>query len=276
MARTTVRTLQEQKARGEKIAMVTAYDFPSARIADEAGLDLILVGDSLGMAILGYETTLPVTMDEMLYHTKAVARGVKNSLLVADMPFLSYHLTIPEAIANAGKFLQEAGAQAVKLEGGQDRIEVIQAIVKAGIPVMGHLGLTPQSVHQLGGYKVQGKEKAQAQKLLEEARELEEAGVFSLVLECIPSRLAETISRSLSIPTIGIGAGPCCDGQVLVWHDLLGITRNLKPRFVKRYANLHAEMLQAVKAYKDEVKEGKFPLAEHSFTMEVENLPNLY
>jgi 3-methyl-2-oxobutanoate hydroxymethyltransferase len=276
MARATVNTLKEKKARGEKITMVTAYDYPSARLAEEAGIDMILVGDSLAMAVLGYETTLPVTMDEMIYHNKAVVRGAANTFVVGDMPFLSYHRSREEAVTNAGRFLQEAGAQAVKLEGGQERLDVIKAIISAGIPVLGHLGLTPQAVHQMGGYKVQGKEKEQAEKLLADAKLLEEAGIFALVLECVPAPLAQVISRSLTIPTIGIGAGPGCDGQVLVWHDLLGITQNMKPRFVKRYADLYSDILQALKTYKDEVQSGKFPEQEHSFGMNSENIPKLY
>ncbi|MFZ5752791.1 MAG: 3-methyl-2-oxobutanoate hydroxymethyltransferase [Bacillota bacterium] len=276
MARETVTTLKEKKAREEKITMVTAYDYPSARLAEEAGIDMILVGDSLAMAVLGHETTLPVTMDEMIYHTKTVVRGAANTFVVGDMPFLSYHRSREDAVTNAGRFLQEAGAQAVKLEGGQEKLDVIKAIISAGIPVLGHLGLTPQSVHQMGGYKVQGKEKEQAERLLLDAKLLEEAGVFALVLECIPAPLAQVISRSLTIPTIGIGAGPQCDGQVLVWHDLLGITQNMKPRFVKRYADLYTHILQALKAYKDEVQSGKFPAEEHCFGMNSAFLPKLY
>jgi len=276
MARVTVSTLREKKQQGEKLVMLTAYDFPSAVLADEAGIEMILVGDSLGMAVLGYETTLPVTMEDMLYHTRMVSRGAKNSMVVGDMPFLSYHLTIEQGVANSGRFLQEAGAQAVKLEGGQEKIAVIQAIVSTGIPVVGHLGLTPQSVHQLGGYKVQGQGKEQAAKLLQDARLLEEAGICALVLECVPAALAKVISSSLAIPTIGIGAGPHCDGQVLVWHDLLGITQNMKPRFVKHYADLHTDILKALSGYREDVKQGSFPQAEHSFGMAEENLPKLY
>lgn len=276
MSRITINVLKEKKTKGEKIAMVTAYDYPSARMADEAGLDIILVGDSLGMAVLGYETTIPVTMDEMIHHTKAVARGVKNCFLVGDMPFLTYHLNAKQALLNAGRFLQEGGAQAVKLEGGEERSCIIEPLVSAGIPVMGHIGLTPQSVHQLGGYKVQGKEKDQANKLLCDAKRLEDAGIFALVLECVPAQLAKVISESIKIPTIGIGAGPDCDGQVLVWHDLLGITQNMKPRFVKNYANLQEDINSALKTYCREVKEGKFPLAEHSFTMTENIVPKLY
>jgi 3-methyl-2-oxobutanoate hydroxymethyltransferase len=276
MGKTTVSSLKEKKARGEKISMLTAYDYPSAKMVEAAGLDIILVGDSLGMAVLGYDTTLPVSMDEMIHHTKAVTRGAQNTFVVGDMPFLSFHLSLDEAVANAGRFLQEAGAQAIKLEGGEERIEVIKKIVSTGIPVMGHIGLTPQSVNQMGGFKVQGKDREQAEKLLREAKMLEEAGIFSLVLECVPAPLAETISKALTIPTIGIGAGVGCDGQVLVWHDILGITQNMKPRFVKAYTELHAVIIDALKAYKNEVEDGKFPGEGHSFTMREENIPKLY
>ena len=276
MGKVTVSTLKEKKARGEKITMITAYDYPSARMADEAGLDILLVGDSLGMAMLGYETTLPVTMNEMIHHTKAVVRGAKNALVVADMPFLSYHRSIDEAIGNAGRFIQEAGAQAVKLEGGEERINVTKAIIGAGIPVLAHIGLTPQSVHQMGGFKVQGKDKEKAEKLLRDAKLLEEAGVFGVVLECVPAPLSKLISEALTIPTIGIGGGPDCDGQVLVWHDVLGITQNLKPRFVKAYANLYPVIVEALQTYKKEVEQGEFPQKEHSFTMNEENIPRIY
>lgn len=276
MGKVTVSTLKEKKARGEKITMVTAYDYPSARMADEAGLDILLVGDSLGMAMLGYETTLPVTMNEMIHHTKAVVRGAKNALVVGDMPFLSYHRSLDEAIANAGRFIQEGGAQAVKLEGGEERLDVTKAIIGAGIPVLGHIGLTPQSVHQMGGFKVQGKDKEKAEKLLRDAKLLEEAGIFALVLECVPAPLAKVISEALTIPTIGIGGGPDCDGQVLVWHDILGITQNLKPRFVKAYANLYPVIVEALQTYKREVEQGEFPQKEHSFTMNEENIPRIY
>ncbi len=272
----TVSTIKEKKRCHEKITMVTAYDFPSACLVEEAGIEMILVGDSLGMAVLGYDTTLPVTMDEMIHHTKAVTRGTRQTFVVADMPFLSYHRSLDEAIANAGRFLQEAGAQAVKLEGGRERCSLIQALTEAGIPVLAHIGLTPQSVHQLGGYKVQGKDAEQAQKLLEAALALEKAGAFGVVLECVPETLATAISQSLAIPTIGIGAGAGCDGQVLVWHDLLGITPGTKPRFVKLYANLREQILEALQAYKSEVTEIKFPSEAHVFTMNAENLPKLY
>lgn len=276
MGRATVSSLKEKKARGEKITMLTAYDYPSAKMVQEAGIDMILVGDSLGMAMLGYDTTLPVTMDEMVHHTKAVTRGAKDTFVVADMPFLSYHLSLDEAVKNAGRFLQEAGAQAVKLEGGQERVEAIKTMVAAGIPVMGHIGLTPQSVNQMGGFKVQGKNKEQAEKLLRDAQILEEAGAFSIVLECVPAPLAAAINKALTIPTIGIGAGVDCDGQVLVWHDVLGITQNLKPKFVKKYADLYTGIIESLKTYKQEVEEAKFPGNEHSFTMREEDIPKLY
>lgn len=276
MARMTVATLKEKKVRQEKITMVTAYDFPSAQLVEEAGIDMILVGDSLGMVILGYDTTLPVTMNDMVYHTKAVTRGAPNTFVVGDMPFLSYHRSLDEAIANAGRFLQEAGAQAVKLEGGRERSEVVRTLVESGIPVLGHLGLTPQSVNQLGGYKVQGKDAQQAKKLMEDAKILEETGAFALVLECVPAPLAAVISEALTIPTIGIGAGAGCNGQVLVWHDLLGITAGTKPRFVKQFANLHDQIVGALKSYKAEVAEARFPGEEHTFTMKNENIPKIY
>jgi len=276
VAKTTVSTLKEKKARGEKIVMITAYDFPAAKVANEVGVDLILVGDSLGNTVLGYDNTLPVTMDMMIHHTKAVVRGAGETFVVGDMPFLSYHLSINEAVANAGRFLKEAGSQAVKLEGGEEKAEVTKAIVEAGIPVLGHIGLTPQTVHQMGGFKVQGKNKEQAEKLLRDAKILEKAGCFAIVLECVPAQLAEVISKSISIPTIGIGGGPGCDGQVLVWHDIMGITQNMKPKFVKRYADLYTEMVKAVKTYKEEVEQGVFPGPEHCFTMNEENIPKLY
>ena len=230
--------------------MLTAYDYPTALVMDQAGIDMILVGDSLGMVVLGYDSTLPVTMDEMIHHCKAVARGAKYALLVGDMPFMSYQASTSEAVKNAGRFLQEAGMNAVKLEGGSERADTIRAIVGAGIPVMGHLGLTPQSIHQLGGFRPQGRDADAAYKLLENAQILQDAGCFSLVLESIPGRLAQLVSQRLVIPTIGIGAGAGCDGQVLVTHDLLGIFERFTPKFVKRYANLSAEMRKAFSDYK--------------------------
>lgn len=271
----TVSVLREQKVEGRKISMVTAYDYPSARMADEAEMDMILVGDSLGNTMLGYETTLPVTMEDLVHHTKAVCRGVRHTLVVADLPFLSYHVSAEQAVINAGRLIQEGGAQAVKLEGGKERLEVVRRIIAAEIPVMGHLGLTPQSVNQMGGFKVQGKSKEQAEKVLADALLLEEAGVFAIVLECVPAPLAELITEKLSIPTIGIGAGAGCDGQVLVWHDLLGITPDFTPRFVKKYAHLHEDIVGALQQYKAEVETGQFPGAEHSFGMKEEELAKL-
>jgi 3-methyl-2-oxobutanoate hydroxymethyltransferase len=263
----TTLALRRKKARQEAISMLTAYDYPTALSIDQAGIDVILVGDSLGMVVLGYANTLPVTMEDMLHHCKAVARGAQYALLVGDMPFMSYQVSAAEALRNAGRFLQEAGMDAVKLEGGQERAEAIQAMVGAGIPVMGHLGLTPQSVNQLGGFRPQGMQAAAARWLLEDALALQEAGCFSLVLESIPARLAELVTRRLEIPTIGIGAGPGCDGQVLVTHDLLGLFDRFTPRFVKKYADLHGALLGAFAAYKSDVEAHAFPAAEHSVEM---------
>jgi 3-methyl-2-oxobutanoate hydroxymethyltransferase len=263
----TTQTLRACKQNGEIITMLTAYDYPTALAIDQAGIDVILVGDSLGMVVLGYPNTLPVTMEDMLHHCKAVARGAQYALLVGDMPFMSYQVSTSEAVRNAGRFLQEAGMDAVKLEGGRERLETIRAIRDAGIPVMGHLGLTPQSVHQLGGFRPQGREAAAAQRLLEDALLLQEAGCFSIVLESLPARLARLISERLEIPTIGIGAGVGCDGQVLVTHDLLGLFERFTPRFVKKYADLHAEMARAFTAYRLDVEDRLFPAEEHSIEM---------
>jgi 3-methyl-2-oxobutanoate hydroxymethyltransferase len=263
----TTQTLRARKQNGELISMLTAYDYPTALAIDQAGVDVILVGDSLGMVVLGYANTLPVTMEDMLHHCKAVARGAQFSLLVGDMPFLSYQVSVPEAVRNAGRFLQEAGMDAVKLEGGRERVDAIRAILAAGIPVMGHLGLTPQSVHQLGGFRPQGREAAAALRLVEDALLLQEAGCFSIVLESLPARLARLISERLEIPTIGIGAGAGCDGQVLVTHDLLGLFERFTPRFVKKYADLHSEMKRAFSAYRQDVVENLFPADEHSIEM---------
>jgi 3-methyl-2-oxobutanoate hydroxymethyltransferase len=232
---------------------------------DEAGVDIILVGDSLGMVILGYDSTLPVTMDEMIHHTKAVSRAVKRAMVVGDMPFMSYQVSAEDALYNAARFLQEAGAQGVKLEGGREVAEITRRITSAGIPVMAHLGLTPQSVHQFGGYKVQGKEDASAKRIMEDAKILEEAGAFSLVLECVPATLAKDVSESLTIPTIGIGAGVHCDGQVLVLHDMLGMFEKFIPKFVKTYVKLNVQMKESIQQYIDEVKRGVFPEKKHSF-----------
>jgi 3-methyl-2-oxobutanoate hydroxymethyltransferase len=263
----TLQTLQAKKERGEPITMLTAYDYATASAIDRAGVDAILVGDSLGMVVLGYATTLPVTMDDMLHHCRAVARGAQRAHLIGDMPFMSYQAETAEAVRNAGRFLQEAGMEAVKLEGGRDVAETIRAIVAAGIPVMGHLGLTPQSVHKLGGFRPQAKSAAAAQRLVEDAGILEEAGCYALVLESIPDRVAELISRRLGIPTIGIGAGAGCDGQVLVTHDLLGLFDRFTPKFVKRYADLHGEMQRAFANYMAEVQTREFPALEHTTPM---------
>ncbi|MBI2265544.1 MAG: 3-methyl-2-oxobutanoate hydroxymethyltransferase [Armatimonadetes bacterium] len=265
--RITVETLLRKKRHGERITMVTAYDWSQARLAYDAGMDLLLVGDSLGMVVLGYETTLPVTMEEMLHHTKAVVRGAPQAFVTADMPFLSYQVSQEEAVRNAGRFLKEAGATAVKVEGGSEALGAIRAILASGIPVMGHLGLTPQKVHQMGGYKVQGKTLESARLLLEEARILEEAGVFSLVLECVPAQLAERVTKNLAIPTIGIGAGRECDGQVLVFHDMLGLIPGRGPKHSKRYAHLASEIIDALRHYGREVRESLFPEEGHSFEM---------
>ncbi len=269
-ARKKVTTLafRQKKERGEIITMLTAYDYPTALAMDKAGIDSILVGDSLGMVVLGYENTLPVTMEEMLHHCRAVARGAKTALLVGDMPFMSYQVSVEQAVRNAGRFLQEGGMDAVKLEGGRERADAIRAISGAGIPVMGHIGLTPQSIHQLGGFRAQGKTTAAAKRLVEDALLLEEAGCFSIVLESVPARLAELISKRLTIPTIGIGAGSGCDGQVLVTHDLLGLFDRFTPKFVKKYANFHAEMQRAFADYIEDVETRRFPAAEHTVEMD--------
>jgi len=263
----TTRAFREKKERGEPISMLTAYDYPTALAMDQAGVDSILVGDSLAMVVLGYENTLPVTMEEMLHHCRAVARGAKMALLVGDMPFMSYQVLVEEAVRNAGRFLQQGGMDAVKLEGGRERLEAVRAITGAGIPVMGHLGLTPQSVNQLGGFRAQGKTATAAKRLLEDALLLEEAGCFSIVLESVPARLGELVSQRLHIPTIGIGAGVGCDGQVLVTHDLLGLFDRFTPKFVKQYANFNAEMQRAFSDYIDDVQTKAFPTAEHSVNM---------
>lgn len=261
----TSSVIRDMKRKGEKIAMLTAYDYSLAAVLDEAGVDILLVGDSLGMVVLGYDSTLPVTMEDMIHHTKAVSRAAKRALVIADMPFMSYQVSVEEAVRNAGRFLQEAGAHGVKLEGGREVAEVTRRIAAAGIPVMAHLGLTPQSVHQFGGYKVQGKGDEAAQRILEDARTLEESGAFSIVLECVPAQLAEKITQSISIPTIGIGGGVHCDGQVLVIHDMLGLFEKFTPKFVKKYANLNLHIREAVQNYITEVRSGAFPAKEHSF-----------
>lgn len=266
-SKVTTRTLLQKKQRGEIISMLTAYDYPTALASDQAGIDSILVGDSLGMVVLGYENTLPVTMADMLHHCRAVARGARYALMIGDMPFMSYQISVEQAVRNAGRFLQSAGMDAVKLEGGRERVDAIRAIVAAGIPVMGHLGLTPQSIQQLGGFRAQGRTSAAARRLLEDALLLQEAGCFGLVIESIPARLATLISQRLEIPTIGIGAGAGCDGQVLVTHDLLGLFDRFTPRFVKKYADLHAEIARALAAYRVDVEMKAFPAPEHTVDM---------
>ncbi len=268
-ARKKITTLafRQKKEHGEPIAMLTGYDYPTALALDQAGIDAILVGDSLGMVVLGYENTLPVTMDDMLHHCRAVARGARAALLIGDMPFMSFQVSTEEAIRNAGRFLQEGGMEAVKLEGGRERLDSIRAILGAGIPVMGHLGLTPQSVNLFGGFRPQGRTAITAQRLIEDALLLEEAGCFSIVLESVPARLAEMVSRKLTIPTIGIGAGAGCDGQVLVTHDLLGLFDRFTPKFVRKYADLHTEMQGAFTAYIADVQGRTFPAQEHSVEM---------
>jgi len=265
MPKTTILDIYKKKAEGKKITMLTAYDYPTAQIVDQAGIDMILVGDSLGMVVQGQNSTLPVTMDEMIYHTKMVCRAAQTAMVVGDMPFLSYQTSVEDAVRNAGRFLKETGCETVKLEGGSQMADVIRAIVNAGIPVVAHIGLTPQYVHMLGGFKVQGKDEAAREKVLADARAVQEAGAFSVVLEAVPSALAKEITGMLRIPTIGIGAGPDCDGQVLVLHDLLGLFDRFTPKFVKKYANLRDQALKAVKDYKQEVETGVFPSADQSF-----------
>jgi 3-methyl-2-oxobutanoate hydroxymethyltransferase len=271
-AKVTTLALRRKKAAGERITMLTAYDYPTALALDQAGIDSILVGDSLGMVVLGYDNTLPVTMDEMIHHCRAVARGARRPLLIGDMPFLSYQVSPEEAVRNAGRFLQQGGMDAVKVEGGRERLPAIGAILQAGIPVMGHVGLTPQSIHQLGGFRPQGRTAQAAVELLGDAIALEEAGCFAIVLESIPQEWGEEVSRRLSIPTIGIGAGAGCDGQVLVTHDLLGLFERFTPRFARRYADLQGEMKRAFAAYIRDVEAGQFPGTEHSLVMDPDEL----
>lgn len=268
----TIIDIQKMKSEGKKIAALTAYDYPFARLIDEAGVDIILVGDSLGMTVLGYENTLPVTIEDMIYHTKAVKRGIKRALLVADMPFMSYQVSIDDALKNAGRLIKEGGAEAVKLEGGIAIQEIVSAIVEVGIPVMGHIGLTPQSIHKFGGYKVQGRKSIQAREIIEDAKALEDAGVFSIVLEGMPLELAKEITQKVKIPTIGIGAGQFCDGQVMVIHDLIGLSGEFKPKFVKRYIEAGEVIKNAVKEYIKDVADGNFPTDDHSYFMEERHL----
>lgn len=276
MMKNTVSTFREQKAKGEKISMLTAYDYSTAKLMDEAGINGILVGDSLGMVVLGYEDTLPVTMEDMIHHTAAVCRGAKNTLVVGDMPFMSYQVSVEEAVYNAGRLMKEGRCQAVKLEGGASACPQIRAITNASIPVMAHIGLTPQSINAFGGFKVQGKSEEAAKKLLEDAKAVEEAGAFAVVLECVPAKLAELISKSISIPTIGIGAGAGCDGQILVYQDMLGLFSDFTPKFVKKYANVGEMMTQAFRDYIADVQEGSFPAREHTFAISEDVIKKLY
>lgn len=268
MKKLTIPDIRNRKG-GEKLTMLTAYDVSIARLLDSVGIDMILVGDSLGMVVLGYESTVPVSMDEMIHHSCAVRRGT-SAFLVGDMPFLSYQVSLADSIQNAGRFFKEAGCDAVKLEGGPEVCETVRAIVQAGMPVMGHIGLTPQTAGNLGGFKVQGKDAETARKLLIDAKALEDAGVFAIVMECIPDKLAQIITNTVAVPTIGIGAGPFCDGQVLVTHDLLGMFEKFVPSFVKSYAKLAPQMKEAISSFSEEVKSAKYPDAEHSFTMQVD------
>ena len=272
----TLPELKEWKEQGRKIRMVTAYDYPTALLVDKSEIEMILVGDSLGMVVLGYDGTVPVTMDEMVHHIKPVVRAARNTLVVGDMPFMSYNVSVEKAMENAGRLMKEGGADCVKLEGGLAMVPVVKAMVDGGIPVMAHIGLTPQTASQLGGFKVQGKDEAAAQRMLTEAMKLEEAGAFSIVLEAIPAPLAKLITQKVGIPTIGIGAGVDCDGQVLVLHDMIGLFDRFVPKFVKKYANVSEDILSALNAYAEEVASGSFPAAEHSFTMKDEVLKKLY
>jgi 3-methyl-2-oxobutanoate hydroxymethyltransferase len=271
----TIPDIVEKKKKGRKTTMLTAYDYPTALLVDRAEIDMILVGDSLGMVVLGYETTVPVTMDEMIHHTKAVVRGARFALVVGDMPFMSYNTSQKDAIINAGRFIKEGGADAVKLEGGTSMQTTVQAIVRAGIPVMGHIGLTPQTISQLGGFKVQGKNAEAARKIIDDAKALEEAGAFSIVLEAVPGGIAGRITESVSIPTIGIGAGIECDGQVLVYQDIIGLFDRFVPRFVKQYSQVGEVMLSSFKQFKEEVEKKIFPGEEHTFSIEQKELEKI-
>ena len=266
----TIAELHQKKAMGQKISMMTAYDYPTANLVDQAGIDTILVGDSLGMVMLGYDSTVPVTMDEMIHHCKAVSRGAKSSFIVGDMPFMSYQTNVEKAIENAGRFMKEAACDSVKLEGGSEMSPVVKAIVTAGVPVCGHIGLTPQTATMLSGFKVQAKDAESARQLVKSAKDLEEAGAFMIVMECIPDLVAEKITKELKIPTIGIGAGKHCDGQVLVYHDLVGLFERFTPKFVKQYINLAPKIKEALIQFKREVEEGIFPGPEHTFSIKEE------
>jgi 3-methyl-2-oxobutanoate hydroxymethyltransferase len=273
----TVQDLQRMKEQGEKISMITAYDYPTGLLVDRAEIELILVGDSVGNAVLGYENTIPVELEDIIHHGRAVTRAVKRAFIVGDMPFMSFNISPEEALFNAGRLMKEARVDGVKLEGGCEVAEIVEAIVRrGGISVMGHIGLTPQRASQLGGFKVQGRDKEKARKLLDDAKCLEEAGIFALILECVPYQMAKLITERLNVPTIGIGAGPYCDGQVLVFHDVVGLSFGFSPKFVKRYLDLATEIEQALQAFKAEIKEGGFPsIEEHSFTMNEEVLKEL-
>lgn len=272
----TVNDFTAKKEKKEKITMLTAYDYSMAKLLDQAGVDTLLVGDSLGMVVLGYDNTLCVTMDEMLHHTRAVSRGAKNAFVIGDMPYLSYHISPEETVRQAGRFIKEAGAQAVKIEGGEEMVPHIEALIRAKIPVVGHIGMTPQSFHMLGGFKVQGKTYHQAEQLLKDARALEAAGVCAMVLECVPDKLAKHITEQVNVPTIGIGAGPDCDGQVLVYQDMLGLFQDFKPKFVKTYVDMGQQIVDAVSQYIEEVKIGVFPGEEHTFKIHDDVIKRLY
>lgn len=274
MKRTTT-TFLEAKSKGEKLVVITAYDYSMAKLADSCDIDAILVGDSLGMVCLGYKDTLRVTMEDMIHHSKAASRGTKDALLITDMPFMSYHVSVEEAVRNAGRLVQEGCAEAIKLEGGSDVIPHVKAIVKAQIPVMGHLGLTPQSVNIFGGFKVQGRQLEAAKKLIDDAKRLEDAGAFSITLECVPAELTKKITEAVSIPTIGIGAGSFCDGQVLVYHDVLGMFSEFRPKFVKVYADSGESIMTGIKKYAKEVRSGAFPTQEHTFKIDSDIIEKL-
>lgn len=272
----TIITFKQSKQQGRKISMLTAYDYSTAKLMDEAGINAILVGDSLGNVVLGYEDTLSVTMEDMIHHGAAVARGAKNAMVVVDMPFMSYQASVYDAVVNAGRLMKEGRASAVKLEGGKEVCPQVKAVTEAGIPVMGHLGLTPQSINALGGHRVQGKTQQAAQKLLDDARALQEAGAFAVVLECVPEKLADKVTKELEIPTIGIGAGSGCDGQVLVYQDMLGMFSDFTPKFVKQFANVGQVMKEAFKSYIDEMQQGSFPSQEHCYSIDDDIIEKLY
>ncbi len=272
----TIITFKQSKQQGRKISMLTAYDYSTAKLMDEAGINAILVGDSLGNVVLGYKDTLSVTMEDMIHHGAAVARGAKNAMVVVDMPFMSYQASVYDAVVNAGRLMKEGRASAVKLEGGKEVCPQVKAVTEAGIPVMGHLGLTPQSINALGGHRVQGKTQQAAQKLLDDARALQEAGAFAVVLECVPEKLADKVTKELEIPTIGIGAGSGCDGQVLVYQDMLGMFSDFTPKFVKKFANVGQVMKEAFKSYIDEIQQGSFPSQEHCYSIDDDIIEKLY